>query len=80
MMKWQHLLVSTGGILSILIVAWLVWDGIGYSGATHVLSAEPKYGAMEDDRTGQQAADADKHFVDRARALEAGFKAAFPFR
>ncbi|MDD5175378.1 MAG: hypothetical protein PHQ05_02995 [Sterolibacterium sp.] len=79
MSKWQHVLMGMGWILSIMTIAWFVWLGISYSTNTNAISSERKHIEKAYDKSDQQAKEADLCFIDRARATEAGFKAAFPF-
>lgn len=79
MSKWQIALMGTSGILGILIIAWLVWGGVSYSTATHAVAIERKDAEKSYDNNDQQVIEANSYFIERARAIEAGFKAAFLF-
>ena len=72
-------LMAMGGVLGMVMIAWLAWGGISHSTATQVLSAEVKLAEKSRGKDDQQSLDANSHFIERARAIEAGFKAAFPF-
>ena len=79
MSKWQLALMSMGGALGILIIVWLAWGGIGYSTATHAISFERQDTERSYGDGDPQVMEANIYFIERARAIEAGFKAAFPF-
>ena len=79
MTKWRLALMGMGGVLGILMIAWLAWGSISYSTTTHALSPEAKLAEKSHDNRDQQVMDANSYYIERARAMEAGFKAAFPF-
>ena len=78
MSKLQLALIGTGGVLGILIIVWLAWGGMSYSTATDTITIErsiaDKYRANNDPHLIDNM-----HFIERARAIETGFKAAFLF-
>lgn len=79
MSKWPLALMSMGGALGILTIVWIAWGGIGYPTTTHAISFERKETGRSHGAGDPQVTEANIHFIERARAIEAGFKAAFPF-
>lgn len=75
----KMLRLCMGGVLGIMIVAWLVWASVGYSVATHAMSSHAKDTEKAYGNNDPQVMEANLHFIERARAIEASFKAAFLF-
>jgi len=79
MSKWHLTLMGVGAVLAAMVTVWLGSGGISYSAATHAVSTERKDAEESYDNNDPRAIEADRHFIERARAIEAGFKAAFLF-
>jgi len=79
MSKWQLVLMALGTLLAAMVIIWLGSGGIGYSTASHAISAERKNAEASHDDSDPRAMEANRQFMERARAIEAGFKAAFLF-
>lgn len=77
--KWPLMLTGVGTLLAAMLLIWLGSPGIGYSSASHGVSMERKNAEESYDHNAPRAMDANSHFIERARAFEAGFKAAFLF-
>jgi len=69
-----------GGALAFVMIAVLVWGGSGFATPTPASSTGINLAERSRANDDQQPFDANVPFTERARAIEAGFKAAFPFR
>lgn len=76
MNKWRLALMSMGWILGIMVIVWLVYSGISHT--TLAIPLQHEHFEMSHDKNDQQKTQADIYFLERARATEAGFKAALP--
>ena len=79
MTKLQFALIGTGGVLGILIILWLAWGGMRYSTATDTITMERSIADKSHGNNDQNLIEDNMYFIERARAIEAGFKAAFLF-
>lgn len=77
--KWQLTLMAIGTILATVAIIWLGSAGTGHSGAAGTISAERKNGDQSYEGNAPPALETNSRFIERARAIEAGFKAAFLF-
>jgi len=67
-------------LLAALLTIWLGFGGVASMPAGGAISMERKHADASRDNNNPRAMEADSHFMERARAFEAGFKAAFLFR
>jgi hypothetical protein len=79
MSKWQLTLTGAATLLTALMGIWLGSVGTGYSPAGGAISIERKNAEASRDDEDPRAMEANRRYVERARAIEAGFKAAFLF-
>jgi adenylate kinase family enzyme len=77
--KWQLTLTAVATLLAAMLFIWLGSSGTGYSTAAQAISTEHKNAEASYDNHAARAMDANRQFIERARAIEAGFKAAFLF-
>jgi hypothetical protein len=79
MSKWQMALMGVGTLLAAMLIIWLGSGSIGYSSASRAISMERRNTQASRDDNDPRAMEANRQFMERARAMEAGFKAAFLF-
>jgi len=79
MSKWQLTLMGVVTLLAAMLIIWLGSGGTGYSTAAQAISTEHKNADESYDNHAPRAMEANRQFMERARAIEAGFKAAFLF-
>lgn len=77
--KWPLTLMGVGTVLGAMVIIWLGSGGMSYSTATHAISMERKNAEESYDNHDPRAMEANRNFMERARAIETGFKAAFLF-
>ena len=75
--KRRLALMGLAGLLAMLAIAWFAWGGNSYPTPSRAISAERQ--DAEKSQDDPRVIEANMTFVERARALEAGFKAAFLF-
>lgn len=79
MNRWQLTLAGVGAALAAMLVIWIGAEGITYSTATPAISVERGNADESYGNNTPRAMEANRQFMERARAMEAGFKAAFWF-
>ena len=72
-------LAGLATLLAALVAVWLSAGGTAYAPTGGALSTERKTVEASHDDSSPQVIEANRLFMERARAMEAGFKAAFLF-
>ena len=77
--RWQLGATATEGLIGIFAIGWLVWAGISYSANGDAIAPETKGIEASHAIAERDLLDADRYFIERARALDARIKSAFSF-